>query len=131
MTAQVTELDVRVNSGRDADAEEIAESTAMLREELLQLEVDSVDEAPAGEAPPGTRAAEAVALGGLIVTLVNSSGLLSAVVGTIQSWVSRLGRRRVRLELDGDVLDVTGVSSKEQHELITQWIARHGATEPR
>ncbi len=90
---------MRFDSEPHADAEEIAESAAMPHQELLWLDVDSVDAAPAGEPPPGTRTAEPVALGGLIATLVNSSGLLSAVVGTIQSWVSGFVHRSVRLEL--------------------------------
>lgn len=126
MAERVAELDVRVDAGPDADPEEVAEATAQLRELLLELDVEAVDAPPAGEAPPGARSVETMAVGTLIVSLVNSSGLLSSVVASVQSWLSRLGRHSVKLELDGDVLEVTGISRKEQRELITHWIDRHG-----
>jgi hypothetical protein len=32
----------------------------------------------------------------------------------------------VRIELDGDVLEVSGVSSEERQRLVDAWIERHG-----
>ncbi|MDP8977503.1 MAG: hypothetical protein M3N17_02790 [Actinomycetota bacterium] len=125
MAQRVAELDVRVDAGPNADPEEVAEATAQLRKLLLELDVEAVDAPSAGEAPPGTRSVETMAVGTLIVSLVNSSGLLSSVVASVQSWLSRLGRHSVKLELDGDVLEVTGISKDEQRKLITHWIDRH------
>ncbi len=126
MAERVAQLDVEVDAGPDADPGEVAEATAALRELLLQLDVETVEAPASGEAPPGTRSVETMAVGTLIVSLVNSSGLLSSVVASVQSWVSRLGSHSVKLELDGDVLEVTGISAKEQRELISHWIDRHG-----
>lgn len=119
-----TELRVRVDA-EDADTEEIAELTKQLRRTLLELDVDAVDPIPEGEAPPGTKAVDALALGGLMVSLVNASGLLASVVDAIQSWVVGRGPRNVRLELDGDVLEVSGISSRRQDQLIKVWLDRH------
>ncbi|MGH8909014.1 MAG: hypothetical protein ACRD0K_21605 [Egibacteraceae bacterium] len=119
---------VRVEAGEHADAADLAERAAALREELLQLDVARVDLAMAGPAPAGTRAGEALAAGVLLVDLAASTGLLDAVVvDAVRSWVSRPGQRSVRLELDGDVLEVTGVSWREQRRLIQTWIDRHTA----
>lgn len=124
MADSVAQLGLLVDL-RDADAEAVAQAATELREELLQLDIESADAPSIGQAPPGTRAAEIVALGSLIVSLIQSPGLLSSVVGTVQSWVARQGSRSVKLELDGDVLEVTGISSREQSELIQNWIDRH------
>jgi hypothetical protein len=35
------------------------------------------------------------------------------------------GRRSVKLEIDGDVLEVTGITRRDQRELIQAWIDRH------
>ncbi|MBA2425721.1 MAG: hypothetical protein H0V60_01410 [Actinobacteria bacterium] len=43
----------------------------------------------------------------------------------IQKWVAGKGSRSVKLELDGDALEVTGLSSADQQRLITAWIERH------
>jgi hypothetical protein len=119
-----TELRVRADA-EGGDVEEVAELTRQLRRTLLELDVDAVEPVPAGKAPPEAKAVEALALGGLLVSLVNASGLLASVVEAIQSWVVGRGPRGGRLELDGDVLEVSGVSSRRQDELIKVWLERH------
>ena len=117
-------LGVQVGVGSDADDEEVAEATLQLRRELLDLEVDAVELASAGDAPPGTRGVELAALGALLVT-VSQSQLLGPVVAAIRSWLSGGPQRSIKLELDGDAIELTGVSSKEQRRLVDEWLRRH------
>ena len=119
-----TELRVRVDA-EGGEVEEVAELTRQLRRTLLELDVDAAEPVPEGKAPPDTKAVDALAVGGLLVSLVNASGLLASVVEAIQSWMVGRGPRSVRLELDGDVLEVSGVSSRRQDELIEVWLERH------
>ena len=49
---------------------------------------------------------------------------LRAVVTTVGTWSSRTGRT-VEVSIDGDVLKVTGVTSRQQGEIIDAWLARH------
>jgi len=112
-----------VDLGPDAQAEAVAEATQQLRRELLELDVDAVEPAQAGEPPPGTRAVDLVALGGLVVTVANS-GVLSAIVAAVRSWLGAQPQRSIKLELDGDVLELTGVSSEEQRRLAAAWLRR-------
>src|SRR6266536_329741 len=85
-------LGVHVGIGPDADAEEVAEATAQLRRELLDLDVDAVELPPAGEPPPGTRAVELAALGALLVTVAQSQ-LLTPVLAAVRSWLAGSPRR--------------------------------------
>jgi hypothetical protein len=124
-----TELRVHVDA-EGAEADELAELTGQLRRTLLELDVDAVEPVPSGQAPPDAKAVEALALGGLLVSLANASGLLGSVVEAIQSWLVGRGPRSVRLELDGDVLEVSGVSSRRQDELVKVWLDRHAGREP-
>ena len=117
-------LGIRVDAGPDADADEVAEATLQLRRELLDLDVDAVEPAPGGEPPPGTRGVELAALGALLVT-VSQSGLLAPVLEAVRSWLAGSPRRSIKLELDGDVLELSGVSSKEQRRLTDEWLRRH------
>ena len=64
------------------------------------------------------------AVDALVVTLAQSQ-LLTAVVAAVQSWLSRSQRRSIRLELGGDVLELTGVASAEQRRLTDEWLRRH------
>jgi hypothetical protein len=124
MEERSTSLGIQVALGPDEDAEQVAEATLGLRRELLDLDVDAVELPRAGDAPPGTRAVELAALGALIVT-VAQSGLLAPVVAAVQSWLGRTHQRSVKLELDGDVLELTGVSSRDQQRLVDEWLRRH------
>jgi hypothetical protein len=125
MDGQAT-VAVRLDAG-ETDAEELAELTARLRRELLQLDVDAVEQATAGEAPPGAKAAELFLVGSLIVSLGRSAGKLGSLVRTIQDWLSLGGDRTVKLELDGDTIELTGATSKDQQRLVDLWIERHTA----
>jgi hypothetical protein len=124
MKDQPTTLGIGVAVGADADAEDVAEATLQLRRELLDLDVDAVEVPRAGEPPPGARAVDLAAIGALVVTL-GQSQLLTAVVAAVQSWLSRSPRRSIKLELGGDVLELTGVSSDEQRRLTEEWLRRH------
>jgi hypothetical protein len=109
-----------------SDAEEIDQLSRQLRRQLLELEVARVDPVTSEVVAGGVKAGELLAVGALVVSLVNSSGLLAAVVAQVQAALARMGRHTVRLEIDGDVLEVTGVASSEQQRLIDAWINRHG-----
>jgi hypothetical protein len=67
---------------------------------------------------------ELAALGALLVT-VSQSQLLAPVIAAIRAWVDGRPQRSIRLELDGDVLELSGVSSKEQRRLTEEWLRRH------
>jgi hypothetical protein len=127
MVPHTAQLTVQVDAGPDADADEINELTLLLRRELLELDLESVDLARRGTAPPGARAVGVLSIGTIIVTLAQAPELLRAVVDLVQSWLGGSGRRSVKLALDGDILEVSGLSPRDQRELIASWIARHGS----
>ena len=122
MAGERLSLRVELGAGEEAGAEEQDELTRALREELLQLEVDAV-ERPAGAAPEGARVAEVVTLGTLLVTL--GQGALGIVSSAIGRWVVRRAGRSVTLELDGDRIELGGVSEEDQRRLIETFVARH------
>jgi hypothetical protein len=117
-------LGIQLEVGPDADAEEVAQATLQLRRELLDLDVEAVEVPRAGEPPPGTRAVELAAVGALAVTVAQSS-LLTPVVAAVRSWLASAPQRSIKLELDGDVLEVSGLSSKGQQRLVDEWLGRH------
>ena len=124
MNEYVATLDVHVGVGPDGDFEEIAQAALQLRRELLDLDVDVVAAAGAGEPPPGARAVDLAALGGLVVNIADPQ-MLAAAVSAVRSWLAGSSRRNVKLQLGGDVLELTGVSSAEQRRLADEWLARH------
>jgi hypothetical protein len=117
------ELELSLDPGSD-DPEELERLARSLRAELLELDVETVE--PVSEAAPdGSRAVDALVVGALVVRLVRNAAALGAVVRTVRGWVGPQGDRRVRLEIDGDVLELSGASDDERERLVNAWIERH------
>jgi hypothetical protein len=119
------ELALELETLPDTDSEELAALVQRLRAELLDLDVDRVEPLTAGEAPEGAKGVELLALGVLVVQFVLQPGVLTSIVDGVRSWLQRQSVRSVKLTLDGDSLEVTGVSSEEQDRLVELWIARN------
>jgi len=109
-----------------ADAERVDAVTRMLRAELVQLDVDDVSAVREGAAPEGARALDVIAAGGLLVSLGNSQ-LLRSVVATVRGWLHRspAGGRSVKIEVDGDVLELSNATQEDQDRLVTMFLERH------
>lgn len=126
MAAVPGELLIGLQAVPDADAEELAELTGRLRAELLDLDVDAVGQPIGGETPEDAKGVGLLAAGELVVRLVASPEVLASIIAGIGSWLGRNRARSVKLTLDGDTLEVSGVSSAEQDRLIGLWVSRHG-----
>jgi hypothetical protein len=111
-----------------SDAGRLEELALLLRHELLALDVDAVEPATAGEAPAGTRGAVGAVAGALVVSLQPTVQAVGAVVALVRDWLRRSGSERsVRVEIDGDVLELTGATTELQQRLVDDWIAKHAA----
>jgi hypothetical protein len=128
MAAGPGELSVEVQAGSDTDTEELAQLAGRLGTELLDLDVHAVRQPVRGEAPEDAKGAGLLAAGELVVGLVASPEVLASIIDTVRSWLGRNRARSVKLTLDGDALEVTGVSSAEQERLIDLWVSRHAAS---
>lgn len=119
--------DLKVEVAIDtADAAELDRLTGQLRRELLDLDVDDVQRAQEGTPPPGARGIDAAVLGGLIVSIGQAAGGLASVLAVIKNWVTRRPDRKVRLEIDGDVIELAAATAEQQERLADAWLARHG-----
>jgi hypothetical protein len=122
--------DLRVQiSEEGADVERLATISGYLRAELLELDVENVASIATGELPPGSRAAGVAVAGGLLVTIGQVADTLQSVIVVIGQWPQRGDRttRKVRLELDGDVLELSSASAADQERLIGLFASRHSA----
>jgi hypothetical protein len=122
VTAQVQ---IRI-SAVDGDLDLLEQVTANLRAELLELDVTAVVPIAAGQAPPGTRAADATEIGGLLVSLNQVPILLRQLVDAVRHWLTRdRDGRTAELVIAGDSLVVTGITGAEQERLIEAWLRAH------
>jgi hypothetical protein len=110
-----------------ADDERVDTLTRQLRTELLGLDVRDVRSVPAGtEPPPGSRGFDVATVGQLAVAIVGTQGL-AGLVSAVLGWLGRghEAPRTVRLEIEGDVLELSGASSQEQDRLVEMFLSRH------
>ena len=107
----------------DSDAEELADLAAGLQAELLSVDGTSVAPLPAQVAPEGAKGLGDVA--GWLVAQFGTLDGLRALVAAVGGFAARTGRT-VEVNMGGDVLKVTGVTSRQQGEIIDAWLARHG-----
>lgn len=113
-----------------ADAGHLVALADYLRAELLQLDVEDVSALPTGKPPLGARASDMTAVGGLLVTLGQASEGLRSVVSAVMDWLRRGSGadRTVRLQLDGDAIELSQASRGDQERLIELFISRHSGT---
>lgn len=125
MTERIARLDMYIETDSEAEGEELARLAVQLRQQLLELDIESARAATAGPAPPDTRAGELLTAGALIVMLIRSPELFKVLIETVQSWISHSRARSVTLEHNRDKLEVNGITRKDQRALIQAWIKRN------
>lgn len=109
-----------------ADPARLDQLSRQLRDELGHLALAEVSPVPGPPAPPGTRGPGADAVGTLAVALMGSGGL-TAVITAVRAWLDRghQAPRSIRLEVDGDVLELSGASAVEHDQLVSVFLSRH------
>ena len=112
-----------------SDEARLEELALMLRQELLALNVRSVEPYAEGAAPDGSRSALAAIAGVLTVSLQPGLQVVGAVVAVVRDWLRRSGSgRTVKIAIDGDVIELTGASDEVQQQLVDAWVKKHSET---
>lgn len=116
----------------DADPERLDSLTRLLLSDLREVDDVDVSVATSGQAPDGTRVVDPIMVGGLIVTLLTSQGL-PHLIEAIRGWLRRgvdEQTRSVKLQLDGDSLELTAATTAQQEKLVDLFVSRHQDPDP-
>ena len=125
MSEQIVTLNLAIQTEGGVDPEYLAKLTQQLRNDLLELDVEDVALSSAEKVPEGSKSGDAVTWAQLIITLAASGGVFTTLIGLLQAWVTRYERHTLTLEIDGDKLEITGISTEEQERLTNEWMSRH------
>lgn len=128
MESRFVQCRLTFDEGSDTDAAELAVVTRRLRDELSKLPVESVAlvQRAASHGPEvgmRAKAMDVVHWGALLVTLVPARQVFSGLFDLLKGWAARGAQRRIVLELNGQKLDVIGLSASEQHRLIEEFLS--------
>jgi hypothetical protein len=119
-------LTLAIEGAPDSDAEELARLTGQLRSQLLELDVDRVDLVRGGQAPPGSKVADPITIGAIIITLAPT--VIQAVIGLVQNWHKDHPVSSVKVTLGEDSLELSNASPEQLEQLAQAFIARHSTS---
>jgi hypothetical protein len=88
---------VQLSLGETADTEELDEMARQLQSDISELNVDAVEPVSGGAAPQGTKSAEMVQAGQLLVTLAPT--VIPPLFDLIKSWTARRPATPVKVKL--------------------------------
>lgn len=117
------DLAVQVLPDTADDAAALEESTFLLREELLELDIDSAE--PDGTVAPAD--AKGVAAAGSWLVVQPGAAALREVVRTIARWAAR-DQGNDESSLGGDTSISTGATPQQMERALDEWFARHPAS---
>jgi Effector Associated Constant Component 1 len=112
------QLQIRLGIDGEIDGQELEEATSQLHRQLLELDVEDVARVATGPPPDGARAGEALELGVLVVALLRTPSLITALASVLSCWISAKHGRSAVVELNGQRLELSGVSGEDRTEMI-------------
>ena len=112
-------------SDSDLDSDDLQQAEMNLVTAISQIDGASVARRRTGQATPGTRG-EPVSVGTILISLV-SGGALTALVGTLQTWLTRDDRRTLKLTVESaDGQKVTLDSAQFDEDQIRAFLKSAG-----
>lgn len=117
----------------DLDADDLRDRLARrLRTELTELDVESVTLATGEPAPEGSKSADPVTVGAVVVALSASGGVFTTLIDTVRAWLARQpAQHRISVTIDGDTIELERASAGQQQALVDAYIDRHTNKQPK
>jgi len=108
-----------------ADDQELDELTESLRQDLLELDVDSVSRPTLGPGPEGSKGLDLAAVGALLVALKSSVEVATQVVSAVRSWMHRTKgpTQTLKLTMNGHTLELSAATTDQQQQLVDAFVA--------
>jgi hypothetical protein len=116
---------LKIGADSADDADRLETELIGLREELLTLDVDDVRRPYGGPGPEGARSGDVTEASALLVQVAPAAKIIWDIVRAIRHWLVRRPKCEVRMEIAGDIIEVTKVNDADRHALIQAFIDRH------
>jgi hypothetical protein len=118
----MTTIYIQIVGRADGDVDERASHAASLSRFAAELPVVTSAQHSSARAPEGAKGF-GFDLAGLVVGI---TGGLPGFVAAVESWRKRQRAGTIRIEIDGDVLELSDGGGVDQAALIRAWLARRG-----
>lgn len=127
-TGTIVKIDLQISS-KSQQAEVLDLATSSLYSDLRDLNIGEVRRPTTGEPSHGTRGLDLIAVGALSLAVAPSIQALTALLELVRGWVKG-SDRSVRISINNDEIELSGLSDDERTLLIQEWVNRHGQPEP-
>jgi hypothetical protein len=106
------------------DDEETGTEILLLREELENLQVESVQRPTSRSGPSGTRAGELIEAGAVLVGLTASPEVVSATLNPLGGWLGRRRRGDLEVRIGADTLVLHRATADQQQAIVDAFVKR-------
>jgi len=115
-------LDLNISLHDDVDGEELDRLTRQVRDEIADLDVDTVKLAPGKDLPAGAKG-DPITIGSIIVALT-SAGVFTGLVEVLKAWVLRREGRTVKFKakVQGQEVEMTYSQSSTSPQEMGQFV---------
>jgi hypothetical protein len=103
------------------DSELMDTYSRRLREELLELDVDSVEPSSITDAPKGSKGLGLASVGEMVLSMAPLDYAVSSVVGAVRSFAGR-NQCNVRVDIGSSSIEIQGTSDDDQRKLVDAFI---------
>jgi hypothetical protein len=126
MSRNAAQQVVVIVEDRDADEEQIGDSTGALLAEISELDVASARLLSREVEARGSRGPAIEETGAVLVTLAGTGSILRPLIGLLRDWLSRRGGNgKIRMEIGPDKIEITAASDELQRRALDAFISRH------
>ncbi len=94
--SKTVDLVLQIDTSEDVDNEELEQLARQLRDEIWDMDVESVETVKAGLVPEGAKSVEAVTWGALAVTALPAA--IPNLIAFLQAWAMRSQNRTVKIK---------------------------------
>lgn len=113
----------------EADSQEMEKLTLLLRQELLNLGIESVDLERERNIPDGAKVIEPISWGVILLKLGASGGALTLLIKTLDCWLN--AKTSITIEYDDKRMVVNGpLKQDERRQLFEYWDNANQKKEP-
>ena len=115
------EIKLKIVGDCEEDSEILDTYSRRLKDELLELDVDSVEHVVDGDAPKGSKGVGLASVGEMVLSMAPIEYTVSSVMGAVQSFVGR-NQCNIRVDIGSNSIEIQGTSNEGQGKLIDAFI---------
>lgn len=119
------EIVLAIEPESSVDNERLEMMTNRLRDELRELDINSIDHVSTGPPPKDSMAGDMIALGQLFINVMPI--ILPSLIDLIRDWIGRNKDAGITIKINDDTMELKGSPTDKEIVVLKAFIERHMA----